>query len=122
MKNSKSYKNLEIFVLAKELAVKVHLEILHETDRAPRPGPGSIQTLQYPTTTEGLNALVTNPGVPNLGQPDGPYLKKAVSNDPRGRPYVYQSPGSHGDYDLIFYGADGALGGEGENKDIVSWQ
>lgn len=73
----------------------------------------------YPTTSEGLNALVTNPGVEGW---DGPYLKKALPNDPWKKPYQYQSPGTHGDYDLFTYGADGAPGGEGENKDVNSWE
>jgi len=74
---------------------------------------------KYPTTSEGLNALVTNPGAQGW---DGSYLKKAIPNDPWQRPYQYQSPGSHGDYDLFSYGADGAAGGEGENKDVNSWE
>lgn len=78
-----------------------------------------LDTGRYPTTAEGLNALVTNPGIPGW---DGPYLKKGVPLDPWGRPYIYISPGQHGDYDLLSYGADGAPGGEGENQDITSWQ
>jgi general secretion pathway protein G len=78
-----------------------------------------LDTGRYPTTSEGLNVLMVDPGAENW---DGPYLKKAVPNDPWGKPYNYQSPGSHGDYDLISYGADGAPGGEGEDKDINSWE
>lgn len=74
---------------------------------------------KYPTTSEGLNALVTNPGAQGW---DGSYLKKGVPNDPWQKPYQYQSPGSHGDYDMFSYGADGAAGGEGENKDVNSWE
>ncbi len=74
---------------------------------------------RYPTTSEGLNALITNPGAQGW---DGSYLKKGVPNDPWQKPYQYQSPGSHGDYDLFSYGADGAAGGEGENKDVNSWE
>ena len=74
---------------------------------------------KYPSTSEGLNALVTNPGAQGW---DGPYLKKALPNDPWGKPYQYQSPGSHGDYDLFSYGLDGVAGGEGENKDVNSWE
>ena len=73
----------------------------------------------YPTTSEGLNALVTNPGIEGW---DGPYLKKALPNDPWEKPYQYQSPGTHGEYDIFTYGADGAPGGEGENKDVNSWE
>jgi general secretion pathway protein G len=78
-----------------------------------------LDTGRYPTTAEGLNALITNPGIQNW---DGPYLKKAIPNDPWKRPYNYQSPGTHGDYDISSLGADGSPGGEGENKDINSWE
>jgi general secretion pathway protein G len=78
-----------------------------------------LDTGRYPTTSEGLNALVSNPGIDGW---DGPYLKKGVPNDPWNRPYQYSSPGSHGDYDLFTYGLDGAQGGEGENKDLASWE
>lgn len=74
---------------------------------------------RYPTTQEGLNALATNPGIEKW---EGPYLKKALPNDPWGKPYRYQCPGSHGDYDLYSYGRDDAPGGEGEDKDISSWE
>ncbi len=73
----------------------------------------------YPTTEQGLNALLVNPGVNNW---DGPYLKKGLPDDSWGRPYLYQCPGSHGEYDLWSYGRDGAPGGEGEDKDITSWE
>ena len=74
---------------------------------------------KYPTTETGLQALQSNSGVDGW---DGPYLKKEVPLDPWGNAYVYRSPGEHGDYDLISYGADKAPGGEGEDADIVSWQ
>jgi general secretion pathway protein G len=73
---------------------------------------------RYPTSAEGLGALVTNPGVENWS---GPYLKKAVPKDPWNREYQYRSPGEHGDFDLYSLGADGAEGGDGENVDIASW-
>jgi len=75
---------------------------------------------RYPTTAEGLQALRTNPG--GLENWDGPYLKKDVPLDPWGHEYVYRSPGEHGDYDILSYGADGVEGGEGEAADIVSWK
>lgn len=74
---------------------------------------------RYPSSQEGLNALVANPGIENW---DGSYLKKGLPADPWGKPYVYQCPGSHGEYDLYSYGRDGAPGGEGEDKDILSWE
>ena len=73
----------------------------------------------YPSTEEGLQVLRTKPeNAPNW---DGPYLKKEVAPDPWGHPYVYRLPGTHGDFDLISYGADGQQGGDGDNADIVNW-
>jgi general secretion pathway protein G len=78
-----------------------------------------IDTGRYPTTEEGLDALMQAPaGLVDWG---GPYMKKAVPADPWGRPFVYQNPGSHGDIDLLSYGKDGQAGGTGENADITSW-
>ena len=74
---------------------------------------------RYPTTQEGLNALILSPGADNW---QGPYLKKGLPNDPWGRPYQYQCPGNHGDYDLLSFGKDGAPGGEGDDKDITNWE
>jgi general secretion pathway protein G len=74
---------------------------------------------RYPTGSEGLQALRASPGLPRW---DGPYLKKEVPMDPWGRPYVYESPGQHGEYDLYSYGADGAPGGDGDARDVGSWQ
>ncbi len=74
---------------------------------------------RYPTTEEGLASLITRPA--NLAKWDGPYLSKNVPLDPWGNPYVYKSPGDHGDYDLISYGKDGQPGGEGEAADITNW-
>ncbi len=76
---------------------------------------------RYPTSAEGLDALIRNPG--NLEAWKGPYLQKSeLPKDPWGKPYVYRSPGQHGDFDLLSYGPDGVEGGEGENADITSWQ
>jgi general secretion pathway protein G len=75
----------------------------------------------YPTTSEGLNALIQKPA--NAETWNGPYLKKSkLPQDPWNQDYVYKSPGDHGDYDLYSYGADKAPGGEKDNKDIVSWE
>jgi general secretion pathway protein G len=98
----------------KQSAEKAQIELLGQALDQFR-----LDTGRYPTTSEGLNALMVNPGEENW---DGPYLKKAIPNDPWNRPYIYQSPGSHGDYDLSSLGADGAAGGEGENKDVNSWE
>src|SRR5262245_1274628 len=75
---------------------------------------------RYPTSQEGLEALRRQPG--GVERWDGPYLKKEVPMDPWGKPYVYRSPGDHGAYDLLSYGADGAPGGEGDNHDVTSWE
>lgn len=74
---------------------------------------------RYPTTAEGLRALVENPGMDNWS---GPYLEKAVPKDPWDREYQYRSPGQHGDYDLWSWGADGVEGGESDSVDVVSWE
>ena len=74
---------------------------------------------RYPTTQEGLQALNQKPG--GVDRWDGPYLKKDVPPDPWGKPYIYKSPGDHGSFDIISYGADGVAGGEGTNQDVNSW-
>ena len=76
---------------------------------------------RYPTSDEDLKALLVNPGA--IENWDGSYLKKEeIPLDPWGHPYLYKSPGEHGDYDIISNGGDGVAGGEGENQDIVSWK
>lgn len=79
----------------------------------------------YPTTEQGLQALVEMPEIGQLARNwrEGGYLEKGrVPKDPWGYDYVYLSPGAHGDYDLMSYGADGEPGGEGDNEDITSWE
>ncbi len=71
---------------------------------------------RYPSTDEGLNALMTRPG--EAAKWNGPYLKKSPPNDPWGRPYVYRAPGAKGDFELTSLGKDGAPGGTGENADV----
>ena len=73
----------------------------------------------YPSTDDGLQALMTNPG--DSEKWNGPYIKPAVPKDPWGNDYVYTSPGEHGDFDLLSYGADGQPGGEGEDADITNY-
>ncbi len=98
----------------KQAAAKAQIELLGQALDQYRLDVGT-----YPTTEQGLNALITNPGVQKW---DGPYLKKGLPLDPWGNPYTYQHPGSHGEYDIISYGRDGKPGGEGEDKDVVSWE
>jgi general secretion pathway protein G len=68
-----------------------------------------LENHKYPNTDEGLKAIAS-------------YLKKELPKDPWGKNYSYISPGEHGDYDLVSYGADNVEGGEGNNRDIVSWK
>ncbi|HOU77885.1 MAG TPA: type II secretion system major pseudopilin GspG [Syntrophales bacterium] len=79
----------------------------------------------YPTTEQGLQALVEAPASGALAKNwrQGGYLEgNKVPKDPWDRDFVYISPGTHGDFDLSSYGADGEPGGEGKNKDINSWE
>jgi len=76
---------------------------------------------RYPTTEEGLDALIRKPA--SADRWDGPYLRKElIPTDPWKKPYLYKSPGDHGAYDILSYGADGVPGGEGNNRDIGSWE
>lgn len=76
---------------------------------------------KYPASDQGLEALVSAPdGTENW---NGPYLRKnKVPKDPWGNDYQYKSPGDNGDFDLFSYGADDAPGGEGDDRDLVSWE
>ncbi len=76
----------------------------------------------YPTTEQGLEALVNEPTTGNIPEnwQEGGYLQKAPS-DPWSQPYQYLSPGEHGEYDLYSLGADRELGGTGKNADINGW-
>lgn len=71
---------------------------------------------RYPTTEEGLNALVTKPA--SASGWNGPYIKGGLPNDPWGKSYVYKSPAGNGAFEILTLGADGAPGGDGENADI----
>ena len=101
---------------AKAKAAKIEIEQIGQTLDLFR-----LEVGRYPTTQEGLQALITAPtGVPNW---NGPYWKKnTLPKDPWTNEYKYASPGQHGAYDLWSYGADGKEGGEGINKDITSWE
>lgn len=75
-----------------------------------------LDTGYYPNADKGLNALVVKPNDEPKWQ--GPYLQKAVPNDPWGRAYIYRVPGTNGDFDLLSYGKDGRPGGEADNADV----
>jgi general secretion pathway protein G len=78
-----------------------------------------LDTGHYPGMEHGLGALVIRPT--NEAKWDGPYLRKAVPQDPWGNAYQYRIPGEHGEYDLVSYGKDGQPGGSGEASDITNW-
>ena len=101
---------------AKQKAAKIEIEQIGQTLDMFK-----LEVGRYPTTQEGLQALITAPtGVPNW---NGPYWKKStLPKDPWTNEYKYASPGQHGAYDVWSYGADGKEGGEGTDKDITSWQ
>ncbi len=101
---------------AKQKAAKLEIEQIGQTLDLFK-----LEVGRYPTTQEGLQALITAPaGVSNW---NGPYWKKnTLPKDPWTNEYKYASPGQHGAYDIWAYGADGKEGGEGTNKDITSWE
>lgn len=109
-------KVMNYFGDAKSRTAKIQIEQFGQTLDLFRLNVG-----RYPTTSEGLTALVQAPsGASNWA---GPYLRiNSVPKDPWGNEYKYTAPGQHGAYDIVSFGADGREGGEGENKDIVSWQ
>lgn len=77
----------------------------------------------YPSTEQGLRALAERPSTPPVpaNWASGGYLER-VPDDPWGRPYLYLSPGVHGEFDVVSHGADGRSGGSGADADITSWQ
>jgi len=104
---------------ARQMKARVQIESIETSLRLYKLDNGS-----YPSTEQGLQALVELPTVGQLPKAwrEGGYLEKGqVPKDPWGNEYVYLSPGVHGEYDLSSYGADGQPGGEGKDKDINSW-
>jgi general secretion pathway protein G len=104
---------------AKDAAAKTQIEAFGNALDGYRLNMGS-----YPTTDQGLAALMEAPQTDAAARWKGPYLRKAIPLDPWGNAYIYISPGevNPNGYDLISLGADGQPGGEGENADITSWQ
>ena len=79
----------------------------------------------YPTTEQGLQALIQQPETSPAPRKwrSGGYLEKSkIPQDPWGNDFIYLSPGTHGDYDIISYGADGVQGGDDANRDFNSWE
>ena len=81
-----------------------------------------LDNFNYPTTEQGLKALVEKPTAAPVPQNwnGAAYLKK-LPQDPWGNAYIYKQPGTKGEYDLISLGADGKEGGEGKSADIGNW-
>ena len=101
---------------SKVKAAKVQIEDLAQTMDMYKLDVGS-----YPTSEQGLNALIESPD--GAQRWNGPYLRKSkVPLDPWQQEYKYTSPGEHGKFDISSLGADGKEGGEGEDKDLNSWE
>ncbi|MDD5265662.1 MAG: type II secretion system major pseudopilin GspG [Methylococcales bacterium] len=101
---------------SKTKAAKVQIEDLSATLDMYKLDVGS-----YPTTEQGLQALIEAPD--NAKHWNGPYLSKAkIPLDPWQNEYHYVSPGEHGKFDISSLGADAKEGGTGEDQDIVSWE
>jgi general secretion pathway protein G len=141
MRNDKGFTLLEIIVVVfilSLLAAIVAPKIIGRTDDA-RIAQAKIQIKNfetalklfkldngfYPSTEQGLQALVEKPAAGQIPQKyrEGGYLEqKGIPLDPWSNPYIYISPGIHGDFDIFSYGADGKEGGEGKDADITSWE
>ena len=105
---------------AKQLKAKMQIESMETALKLYKLDNGF-----YPDTEQGLQALVEMPETGNLPKnwKSGGYLEKGkLPRDPWGNEFVYLSPGVHGEYDIVSYGADGVQGGEDKNADINSWE
>jgi general secretion pathway protein G len=105
---------------AKQLKAKMQIETIETALQLYRLDNGS-----YPSTDQGLEALIAKPDTPPVPDKwrEGGYLEKGkLPSDPWGNAFVYLSPGVHGDFDIVSYGADGVSGGEGKNSDINNWE
>ncbi len=101
---------------AKLKDAKIQIESLAQTLDMYKLDVGS-----YPSSEQGLNALIENPG--DLKRWNGPYLNKSkVPLDPWNNEYKYTAPGEHGKFDISSMGADGKEGGEGDDQDLNSWE
>jgi len=105
---------------AKQMKAKIQIESLETALKLYKLDNGA-----YPTTDQGLQALVAPPetgSVPKNWKTGGYLEKGKVPKDPWGYDFIYLSPGVNGEYDITSYGADGVPEGEGEDKDINSWE
>ena len=125
-----------VIVILGILAMAVAPKLIGRTDDAKitraKIDIGSLETAlelyrldngKYPTTEQGLQALVEAPATDPLPKKwrKGGYLKKGIPKDPWGNEYIYLSPGSRGDFDISSYGADGIAGGDEVDGDISNW-
>jgi len=105
---------------ARQMKARVQMESIETALRLYKLDNGD-----YPSTEQGLQALVETPTVGELPKAwrKGGYLEKGkMPKDPWENEYLYLCPGLHGDFDLVSYGADGQPGGEDKNTDINSWE
>ncbi len=78
-----------------------------------------IDAGRYPSADQGLAALMVAPA--GEAKWAGPYMAKALPQDPWGRPYLYRLPGERGDFDVLSLGRDAQPGGQGDDADVGSW-
>ena len=105
---------------ARRLKARMDIETLETVLKLYKLDNGS-----YPSTEQGLQALVEPPTVGQLPRAwrKGGYLEKGrIPKDPWENDYVYLSPGLHGEFDIMSYGDDGEPGGEGKDADVNSWE
>jgi general secretion pathway protein G len=107
---------LDRFDDAKQTSAKTDIATLYQQLKLYK-----LDNQRYPSSEQGLQALVTKPSVGSVPTNWRQYIEK-LPQDPWGKPYQYLNPGIKGEIDVMSFGADGAAGGEGKNADIGSWQ
>jgi general secretion pathway protein G len=105
---------------AKQLKAKMQIESLETALKLYKLDNG-----MYPDTEQGMQALIEMPEtgtIPKNWRKNGYLEKGRLPKDPWGNEFIYLSPGAHGEYDIISYGADGVPDGEDKNRDINNWE